>query len=604
MKYFFFLFFIYLNTFAQNDSINLLEEVKLNGHFSKQLNCGYHIKILHLDKEISTSQTLGDFLQKKANLYFKENGKGMVSSISLRGTGASHTGVYWNGIAINSALNGQTDFNTLSSNSFNQIEIRKGAGTTLLGSGAIGGAINLKDVVSFSNTKTLKAQFGLGSYQTKNAALQTIISSKKWYSKVSLEGNQSQNDYPFLETTLFNENGAYKNYHLKTVLGYKFNHSNQIKFFVNYSNNKRELSRTLSAPSKNLYKNTDLRLLLNWTNTGNHYTSSFNLASIIEDYQFYLDKNTTEYSFGKTNNYIAKYNFNYFIKKNQSVTIGLQNKFTQGEGYNIQKKERNNLEGFALYHQKINTKIAYNLSLRKGFSKVYQIPFIYAIDARYNLSKKINFRANYSTNYKLPSFNDLYWQGAGNEDLLPENSTSKEIGFYFNTPKFNLNLTAFQIDSENLIQWKPVSAVFWRPFNVQNVMSNGIEFEFDYKVDYKQHQFRLQTQYTYTNAVDKDLDKQLMYVPFHKLSSNLDYQFKGFTFNINLNYTGFAYTTTSNTQYIDEFTVYNVALSKNLYKQKINIGFKLNNVFNKAYQVVAFRPMPNRNYLLTTKLKL
>ena len=85
---------------------------------------------------------MGELLEKQSNLYFKQNGYGMVSSISLRGTTASQTGVFWNGIAINSALNGQTEFNTIQGNSFNAIEIRRGGGSVLLGNGALGGAVN------------------------------------------------------------------------------------------------------------------------------------------------------------------------------------------------------------------------------------------------------------------------------------------------------------------------------------------------------------------------------------------------------------------------------------------------------------------------------
>ena len=62
------------------------------------------------------SVSLTEVLNFNTTIYFKENGYGMVSSPSFRGTNASQTAVIWNGIPINSNLNGQTDFNTIAPN--------------------------------------------------------------------------------------------------------------------------------------------------------------------------------------------------------------------------------------------------------------------------------------------------------------------------------------------------------------------------------------------------------------------------------------------------------------------------------------------------------
>ena len=107
-----FLSFLCVILNAQNKDTNELEEIVLKGNFSPTLNSGYTIETISDSILKSTYESFGNLLQNNSNLYFKQNGNGMVSSISLRGTGASRTGIYWNGIPINSSLNGQTDFNT------------------------------------------------------------------------------------------------------------------------------------------------------------------------------------------------------------------------------------------------------------------------------------------------------------------------------------------------------------------------------------------------------------------------------------------------------------------------------------------------------------
>jgi len=602
MKNLLFFFIISITTYAQNDSINLLDDVKLHGNFSKTINAGFNIQIIQ-DSIINNSvESLGDLLQKHANLYFKQNGYGMVSSISLRGSSASQTGIYWNGIAINSALNGQTDFNTLSANGFNQIEIRKGAGSTLFGSGAIGGAINLKDKISFTPKIGFIANLGYASFNTSSLFFQSVISHDNYYTKVSIEGVKADNDYPFLETEHINENAKFKNYQIKSALAYKLNHNNQLKFFTNYSYNYREFARTITAPSKNLYKNTDNRILFNWINTGNKYNSNLNFAFLQEDYKFYLDKNLADFSYGKTDSYLIKYDIKYLIKKQQSVSFGFENKFTKGEGLSIQKKERNILETYALYHQKLFNKLTYNASVRKGFSNVYTIPLIYAINARMDILSNFNVRANYSSNYKLPTFNDLYWEFSGNENLLPETSISSEIGLYFNSKYFSSNIIAYQIKSKNLIQWRPVTATFWKPLNVQEVTNNGFEFDIKSHFNINKHRFNIQSKYAFTRATDKALQKQLIYVPFYKATSNFNYEYNGWQFNYNFQFNGFVFTTTSNTQYVDSFNLSNIQFHKKI-ANNITIGFYINNLFNKNYQIVAYRPMPNRNYKLNINIK-
>ncbi len=158
------LFLTFGTVYSQNEDTNNLDEIILNGNFSPVVNSGYEVQLI-ADSIIKNSyESLGSLLQKQANFYFKQNGNGMVSSISLRGTSASQTGVYWNGISINSALNGQTDFNTLQGNSFDEIEVRKGGGSVLLGNGSIGGAVNLKDKVSF---ELERGQKGLNAVRVK-----------------------------------------------------------------------------------------------------------------------------------------------------------------------------------------------------------------------------------------------------------------------------------------------------------------------------------------------------------------------------------------------------------------------------------------------------
>ena len=596
MKYTIVFFFIGAIAFAQTDTIHLLEEVKLYGNFSPQINSGYQVEILTDSVLNIRQQSLGNLLQNQANLYFKQYGNGMVSSISLRGSGASHTGVYWNGIAINSSLNGQTDFNTFSANGYNQIEIRKGGGGILFGSGAIGGAINLRDQIIFKDKFQTQINLGIGSYTTQKGLVSSRYSNQQVYAKIVLEGNQSDNDYPYLGTDLHNDNGAYKNYHLKGVFAYKINENNQLQLFATKNDNDRNLSRTLTATNNSKLTNIENRVLINWKNFGQTYNSSLKLAYLNEEYHFYFNKESTNYSFGRSNNFILKYDFKYFIKNTLSLHSGLENNYSTAKGTNIEKKERNNMEAYALLHHQPIEQLHYNISVRKGFSTVYEIPLIYAVDIKYKLLPKLNIKANFSTNFRLPTYNDLFWSPGGNPDLLAETSRSGELGFNYHHKKWDLSLTSYISKSENLIQWRPETPSFWRPINVQDVESYGLEFDTKLQQNFGSHAFEIQSRYAYTIATDKTLDKQLIYVPIHKANASLNYNFKSFTINFTELFNGKVFTTTSNTQTVNAYWLSNLEIYKSFLKQQLTIGVLVNNIWNTAYQSVAYRPMPNRNF--------
>ena len=257
------LFLLYsISFYAQKDTIQL-KEVLVHGSFSKEIHCGYNMTVIK-DSVLHSYQSLKEVLQQEANVYFKEYGNGMVSSISLRGSGASHTAVYFNGIAINSVLNGQTDFNTIDVTDFNSVILKRGAGSTTLGSGAIGGVINLQDNLQYNTAEKITIFGGFGSFSTLLGNVNFVKSNTKFYQKYSVSYGQSENDYLYLKTNQRNKNGAYNKFFAKSVLGYKFKENKELNLFTTFSNNNRNLSGTLTAESFSKLIDENSRILMRY----------------------------------------------------------------------------------------------------------------------------------------------------------------------------------------------------------------------------------------------------------------------------------------------------------------------------------------------------
>lgn len=594
-----------LNGFGQSDSTNVLDEVVLSGNFSRRLNSGYQIQVFNDSILNQKAASLGNLLQEQANIYLKENGSGMVSSISLRGTTASQTGVYWNGISVNSALNGQTDFNTLLVGGFSELELRRGGGSVLLGNGAIGGAVHLKNQPVFSKSSKLRLGAGIGSYNSYDARLSGRMSNEHLFGELSLGWMTSDNDYPLKNSDWKNENGGYTNSFVNGSFGWKINDSNQLALFLSAIENDRQLSGTLTAESMAALENTDVKSQLEWTFLGQQFTSKLKWAYLSEEYQYFFDRTQPDNStFGKSRRLIGKYDFSYFLSKDKSFRSGLEYENAEGKGSSIDEADRTDLSAYLLWHHEPGKRIMYNLSTRVGWSSAYSIPVIFAADASYGLQDSMTLKAAISSNYRLPTFNDLYWEPGGNPDLKPETSISVELSWLYAPSIFEFGLTGFVIKSNDMIQWRPVDANIWQPVNIAEAQNYGFEVALKVKKNWDQHRLSATVLYDFTKAIDKESDNQLIYVPEHKGQFIIGYSYKKWRVDWNNQWVGKVYTTTSNSMSLDPYLVANLSILKSFWRNKLTASFRVNNMFDAVYQSVAFRPMPNRNYLLNINLNL
>ncbi len=134
---------------AQNDSITSLKEVIVSDANLKKYSTSQSVLKLN-DSVINKNEALlTDLLNFNSTIYFKEYGRGMLSTVAFRGTTSSQTAVIWNGININSQMNGSTDFNTISSSDYNSVSVKAGGGSVIYGSGAVGGTVHLNNDLAF-----------------------------------------------------------------------------------------------------------------------------------------------------------------------------------------------------------------------------------------------------------------------------------------------------------------------------------------------------------------------------------------------------------------------------------------------------------------------
>ena len=602
-----FLFFIGLMAFAQvfgqRDGVIVLDEVILSDakllHFSK----GTKVRVVNDSVQEKSGSSLTDLLRYNSNIYFKENGYGMVSSASFRGTNAQQTAVVWNGININSQLTGQTDFNTLIPGNYGDVVVRSGGGSVQYGSGAVGGAILLNDSFRFNDGWKNSLQSSYGSFNTSKLAFNTSLGKEKTSLQIGINHIASDNDYKYLGTDLRNENGAYDQLNINANVGFILSDQQILKVYHNTFNGDRDFSGTLTAPADENYKDLNHRSIIELSSFNERKIARLKVGHLYERYRYFPNNQREEFSFGQANTLLANYDYKYQLNK---ITLNGIIDFSSiwAKGTSIENAQRSFVSGTFLFSHELSDKLNYGINLRQEIVSDYQNPFLFSLNSSYKVAKNYIININGSKNHRVPTFNDLYWSGAGasgNLEVLPETSWQVEIGQTIEVKNIALSLNAYSITTDNLIQWRPNTQGVWMAMNVQDVSQYGMELGFDWKRKWGNQELVWESEYAYTKSIDNTTKNQLLYVPEHMLRSNLAYQYKKLVAFYQFLYTGSVYTTTDNSDSLSSYTVGNIGLDyhwPNISGIKFILGLKVNNLFNKNYQNVAYRPMPNRNFQL------
>ena len=602
-----------LTTAAQIDTLQVLPEVILSDSKLKNHSVGIALEKIS-DSTIQRSRTaLTEVLRANSTIYFRENGPGGVASASFRGTNAAQTAVVWNGININSQLTGQSDFNTLSSKNYDQLDVRVGGGSIIYGSGAVGGSVHLGNDIRFNKGLSTTVTAGYGSFDTQIATAKTQFSNTNFYIDAGLDYQRSENDFDYLDTdNQFNENGQYDNLNAIFNMGYllknKGDRTHLLKLHHNTYVGNRNFSGTLTAPSNDGYEDRNTRTLAIWENLGTRFNGKLRAAHIFEQFRYFANNQTDDNDLGKSIRYLANYEATYKLDRKKELTVIGEVNHISAAGASIVSTTRNQGSIVALWKQQLTNQFTYEIQARQELVEGFDSPFLLGAGFDYAFAKAYTLTFNASKNYRIPTFNDAYWSGpgaVGNPDLKPETSIQAEIGLKRTRKNLTLGLRGFYINTDDLIQWQPNLSGIWSPINIADSEHYGIEGALDYTAIMGSHKVTTTAQYAYTQAEDVARGKQLIYVPAHKAILGIAHNYGRLSSYVQTTFVDRVFTTTDNTAQVDGYAIAHIGTSYDiLHKQgtKLQVMARVNNLFNTNYQTVAFRPNPGRNFLLQTTI--
>lgn len=256
-------------------------------------------------------------------------------------------------------------------------------------------------------------------------------------------------------------------------------------------------------------------------------------------------------------------------------------------------------------------RINISVNLRKPFITSVKVPLLPYIGTEWHVLKKerlhLSLLGNVSRNFRVPTLNDRYWQGAGNPDLLPEQSYAGEAGLKISASHFNLQTTCFYQLVDQWIQWKPEQDGIFKPINERKVAASGVETMVQFRTPVGTTNLSINASYQYARSIIKkstrdeaSIGKQLWYTPEHTANAYLIVKNKSWSLIILNQFAGTRYTDDHNTQLfsLEPYVLTDVTFGKSFQLTRHSLAFNasVKNLLDIDYQQYASRAMPGRNF--------
>ncbi|MBN2653495.1 MAG: TonB-dependent receptor [Nitrospirae bacterium] len=525
-----------------------------------------------------------DILRTLPELNVIQNGgTGMQATIFLRGGDSKHTLVMIDGVKVNSTTTGSFDFSGLTSEDIERIEIIKGPQSTLYGSEAMSGVINII-------TKK-------GSKGHKLSGFVEVGSHGRWNPSLTVSGSSKRINYRFTGSYLLNdgistakdgsEKDGYKNAKFSGRTELKLGERAALEFSGYHYYDRSELD----AFSTSAKKGSDD---LNYIQFGHHHMLAAALkTNFIDEWEQKITFSTSRDTFrGRDpdtlfNNYdiITRRNtldwqHNIFAAEFYTLTLGAEYRKDRGENLD---NFMNSIANRAFYlNNKLklfNDALIVNAGFRYDSHDTAGSKLTYRFGAVYNIKPAdLKIKGSYATGFRAPSANELFYPFYGSLDLKPEESRGWEIGLEKELlkKKVNLSVTWFSQKYHNLIQTDPFT---WLAANIARAEIKGVEASLRFSLN---ERTGLRASYAYLDTEDKTTGQRLTRRPKDRASLSLDYKGAKLSGAVDWIVVGSRYDS-SVKHNLDAYSIVNLSSSYQL-SADASLFVRVQNLFNRFYE--------------------
>ncbi len=509
---------------AQQDTTSLSEVViTTNKYPKKQSETGKVVTTITREQlERSGGKTLPELLNTVTGTVIigANNALGTNQTVNIRGASAGNVLILLDGIPVNdpSVITNYFDVNFLPLDQIERIEILKGGQSTLYGSDAVAGVINIILKKTSAKKANVYGTFAGGSFNTLRQ-------------NIGFNGRGNKADYSLNYTHLSNDgfsaaydssgsanfdNDGFNQHAVNGRLGFDLSKTIKMSLSGTYSNYKTDIDASAYTDDRDFTSESNNKQfsagLLHYFNNGSiHLNYNYNRVE-----RSYLDdsshKSNLFASFSKSN-YVGRTHYaevygNWKLKNWEVLTgadfrsnntdqtywsTGIFGPFNQPP-LNARAKQ------ISPYASAVYKNKGLNVELGGRFNEhsEYGSNFTFTFNPSFLVKKKAKVFANLYSAYKTPTLYQLFDTYAGNADLVPEKGIIAEAGaeLIAGNP-FSARLVGFYRKTTDAIVYTFNPSTFQSKYlNVSNQTNYGFETELSYVKKF----FSINANYTYTNG--------------------------------------------------------------------------------------------------------
>lgn len=580
-----------------------------------------------MDIEESPAKSIGELLANELGIDWRTYGDygGAGEEIHIRGMSGNATQIFVNGINVNSPSLGSADVGSIPLNNIEKIEVVKGSGSLLYGSGAMGGTVNIITKMPEHDRITGGVRAGYGteeSYMLEAEQGMYLTENFGYYLTATRR-----------ETDGFRDNSdlTHNDVSLKLVFdkGDKFD----VSLYGDYVDRKYDIPGVqppagtqdyFIGPVK-FYNSETAKLLDNGKNENAHLVLKIKsklykwlTVNIETDYVDLERFNLSRYSgTGGTGNKTWTTNEVLGIEGNLNIKPFAGANILAGTEYKNFNWENTTLDldtgGIDIPGSSTTTEASIHtlgsfietqyrpwerLKLLAGVRYENHSTFGSEVLPLFglvlNATDRTAIKFSHGKHFLAPTPNDLFWPATmwmqGDPNLKPENGwhTDATIEQSLYSDKLFTSITYFHWDIDDKIEWGPNSFWVWTPHNLNRYKADGLE------VGLKSKPFdwlRLGLNYTYIDAseMNQSVTRRAQYTPEHQAKAVITYWLKsGFTTQFTVRYTGSRYyygfdkTIVEPTNTLDSYWTTDFKIDKRFHENWI-VTLQGNNLFDEEY---------------------
>ena len=604
-----------LTGFAQQEQdstkVEALDEVVItDSRFKlKRENSGKTvIKISKQEIERNQGRTVSELINTKSGIEINgsRSNAGQNLGVYVRGGRNRQVLVLIDGVQVGdpSQISGEYDFRLLNLNQIESIEIIKGAASTLYGSGAASGVVNI--TTKKAGTKKVTAVF-TSSFGTNQSESDQNYNIADFNNSVAISGTLNKFTYRTAFSNQFsdgisavisdtNEKDVYSKYGVNVNLGYEFSKAFSLDVYGNYTDTNSDIDgydtnyNLIDTPDE--FNNEQFRAGLS-----SKYKYRFGSVNVNASFSKYNRNLISTYSSTfKSKNYVLDAYNKYVFDKMFYTIIGLN--VIENEAVFAEEETFTNVDPYANFVYVSNFGLNFNAGGRLNNHSEYGSHFTYNLNPSFTIKSHddgyTKIFGSFSTSFIAPSLSQLFGSFGPNPNLEPEENRTIEAGAEFKwNNNFRITGLFFNREEKNTVLW--IGAGYLNATDKLN--ARGVEFEVNTKPLEK---LSITANYAFTEYKESLARR----IPKHKGNLQLGYDFSKTTFaSLSYQYTHERFEN-SFAPLLDSFSLVNLYFSHTALKNKIKFFGGIDNILNKDYQDVPGYVSKGRNVRLGFQLTL